>query len=115
MISQFDYLLYPYFIVMNFICCITIFIGGLYIAIHSRKIPIWLRTCLWYAGCSDFFTATTILLGWIFGPQFELSYNNVGIIGEILFNFWIAFTTIVFFFKTIRSDIKYSKLRRIED
>jgi len=113
MIDQVVSFLTPYSIIINFVCCTTIFIGGLYIAIHSRKIPNWLRTCLWYIGCSSFFTAVTILLGWTLGPQFELSYDKIGIIGEILFNCLITITTITFFFKTIKSDIKYSKLRQI--
>lgn len=97
---------------LNFACHIIIFIGGLYIAIHSRLIPTWLRTCLWYIGCSSFFIAITIILDWIFGSQFELSYDRVGFFGEILFNCWVATTTIIFFFKTVSTDITHSKFRK---
>lgn len=101
----------PYALVINFMCHLTMFIGGLYIAIHARNVPNWLRTCLWYIGCSSFLIAITIILGWTLGPSFELSYDNVGIIGETLFNIWIAITTVTFFYRTIATDIKYSKMR----
>lgn len=97
---------------INFMCHMSIFIGGLYIAIHSRCIPTWLRTCLWYIGCSSFLIATTIIIEWSLGDQCELSYSNIGFFGEILFNIWIAITTFVFFLTTIHTDIKHSKIRR---
>lgn len=97
---------------INFICHLTVFIGGLYIAIHSRNIPTWLSTCLWYIGCSSFFILITIILGWIYGPHFPLSYDNLGFFGEILFNFWIAGTTLLFFLYTLRIDIIHSKYRK---
>lgn len=111
MISQIVTAVEPYALGVNFLCHMTMFFGGLYIAIHARKIPEWLKTCLWYVGCSSFLIAITIILGWVFGPLYELSYDNVGVIGETLFNIWIASTTIVFFFKTVIADIKYSKNR----
>lgn len=98
-------------IFINFLCHITVFTGGLYIAIHSRSIPNWLRTCLWYIGCSSFLIAITIILGWVLGPNFELSYDRIGMFGETLFNIWISITTITFFIKTIAADIKYSRSR----
>lgn len=104
-----------FLIPVNFVCHLIIFLGGSYIAIHSRKIPTWLRTCLWYIGCSSFLIAITIILEWTLGQQFELSYYKIGIVAEILFNFWIAITTLVFFIKTIYSDIKFSKLRKLDD
>lgn len=97
---------------INFICHCIMFIGGLYIAIHSRIIPKWLSTCLWYIGCSSFLIAITIVLGWIYGPQFQLSYDSLGFFGEILFNFWVAITTALFFFKTVLIDISHAKHRK---
>ena len=101
----------PYALVINFMCHLTMFIGGLYIAIHARNVPNWLRTFLWYIGCSSFLIATTIICGWILGSSFELSYDNVGVIGETMFNIFISITTITYFYKTVVTDIKYSKMR----
>lgn len=100
-----------YAVLINFICHLTVFMGGLYVAIHARNIPTWLRTCLWYIGCSSFLIATTMILGWILGPDFELSYDKVGVIGETMFNMLIAITTVMFFGKTVAIDIRQSKLR----
>lgn len=111
MIEHFVSSLERYALVINFMCHITMFIGGLYIAIHSRNIPNWLRTCLWYIGCSSFLIGITIILGWVLGPQFELSYDKVGVLGETLFNIWVSITTITFFINTLKLDIKYSKNR----
>lgn len=97
---------------INFVCHSIIFIGGLYIAIHSRCIPIWLKTCLWYIGCSSFLINITIIIGWVLGSQCELSYSKIGLFGEVLFNILIAITTFVFFLTTISANIKYSKLRK---
>jgi len=97
---------------INFICHLTVFIGGLYIAVHSRVIPTWLSTCLWYIACSSFLIMISMILGWIYGPQFPLSYQNLGFFGEILFNFWIAGTTLLFFLHTLRIDIIHSKHRK---
>lgn len=101
----------PYAMAINLICHLTVFIGGLYIAIHSRSIPNWLRTCLWYIGCSSFLVVIMMLLGWIFGHDFELSYVSAGIIAETMFNFWVCVTTFIFFLKTVAADVKFSKKR----
>ena len=103
----------PYAMVINFICHLTVFFGGLYVAIHSRSIPQWLKTCLWYIGCSSFFIVIMMLLEWTLGSAFELSYTNAGIIGETMFNTWICVTTFIFFLKTVAEDIKHSKKRSI--
>lgn len=115
MLQQIISSLDPYALILNFFCHITIFTGGLYIAIHSRGIPHWLRTCLWYIGCCSFLIANTIVLGWALGPSFELSYHNVGFFGEILFNIWIAITTVIFFMNTVAIDVKFSRFRSLKD
>lgn len=101
----------PYAVMINFLCHVTIFLGGLYVAIHSRSIPNWLRTCLWYIGCSSFLIGTFIVCGWSLGNDFVFSYSNAGVIGETLFNVWISVTTLAFFFKTLVEDVKHSRRR----
>lgn len=115
MVEQLVSSLNPIALFINFFCHITMFLGGLYIAIHSRKIPTWMRTCLWYIGCSSLLIAITIILGWTLGPQFELSYHQIGTLGETLFNIWVAATTITFFLETVAADIKHSSKRKIEN
>lgn len=115
MVEQFVSSLDPFALIVNFLCHITIFFGGLYIAIHSRKIPTWLRTCLWYIGCSSFLIAITIILGWTVTPEFELSYHRIGTICETLFHILIASTTALFFIETVAADIKNSTKRKIEN
>lgn len=111
MIQQLVTSIEPSALIINFFCHLTMFFGGLYIAIHSRLIPNWIRTFLWYIGCSSFLIAITIILGWVFGDQYELSYSSVGVIGETLFNIWVSIMTLAFFYKTIISDIRHSKNR----
>ena len=101
----------PYAVMINFLCHVIVFFGGLYVAIHSRSIPNWLRTCLWYIGCCSFLIVTFIICGWTLGNDFVFSYANAGVIGETLFNIWISITTLAFFFNTLAEDIKYSKKR----
>lgn len=115
MVEQLVSSLDPFALIVNFLCHITIFFGGLYIAIHSRKIPTWLRTCLWYIGCSSFLIAIMIILGWTIKPEFELSYHRIGFFGEIIFNIFIAITTVIFFINTLAIDIKNSSKRKIEN
>lgn len=101
-----------YELVINFFCHFTVFIGGFYIAIHSRKIATWLRTCLWYIGCSSFLITISVVLQWVLGADFELSYANTQIISHTLLYMWIVITTLVFFLKTVAIDIKHSKQRK---
>ena len=68
--------------VINFVAHITIFIGTMFVAVYSRNLPPWHVTPLWYAGLASCFTAITILIEWIFGPDFPLSYNVLGVFGE---------------------------------
>ena len=99
---------------INFISHLVIFLGGAYIALHSRQIPIWLRTPLWYVGASSLLTAITILFQWVLGDEFPLSYSNIGLFCEIMLNVNLSIAVALMFFSTISKDIKGYKSRRLD-
>lgn len=96
---------------INLICHLLIFIGTLYVAIHNRKIPRWHVTVLWYCGLSSLFTALTIVIEWIFGQEFPLSYYNIGIIGETFLHACLAFMATSVFLHTVWTDLHQMKNR----
>ena len=96
---------------LSFLIHSIIFVGGLYVAIHSRLIPNWLSTCLWYVGLSSLFLSITIGIEFTFGSDFPLSYTNLGQIAELLDNVIIAFTIALLFGNTLYNDIKNKKNR----
>jgi hypothetical protein len=102
-------------LLINFFCHAIIFLGGFYIAIHSRKIATWLRTCLWYIGCSSFLITISVIIEWALGPDIEFSFTNTQLLSRNLLYFWIAVTTFVFFIKTVMIDIKHFNNRQQDD
>ena len=90
---------------INFISHLIIFIGGLYVALHSRTIPRWLSTLLWYVGCASMLCALTIGLEWTFGAVFPLSYSQLGFLCEIFLHVSIAVTVATLFSQTLWNDI----------
>jgi hypothetical protein len=97
---------------LNLIFLLISFVGGLYVAIHARNIPLWVRTPLWYLGLSSFIVAVSIILEFTVGPQFMLSYSRFGVIGEMLINFNIAVTSLIMLVNTVLKDVKNMKLRK---
>lgn len=98
---------------LNFICNFIVFLGGFYVALHSRTMPIWATTCLWYIGLASLFTAITIGADWIWGPEFPMSYTNIGLLGEMLTLFTLTATVLILFSKTVFSDFLYRKKRKV--
>lgn len=97
---------------LNFVCHVIIFLGGFYVAIHSRLLPKWLVTCIWYIGISSWLAATSILLGWMIGEDFPLSYSKIGLFTELLLNINLAITVLILFSQTLINDISGAKRRR---
>lgn len=104
--------LYDISIYVNLVCYLIIFLGGFYVALHSRDIPRWLVTALWYTGVFSFFTASTIILEFIYGQLFELSYFQVGLFGEIAMKVSLASIVIVLFLETVYKDYRGAKKRK---
>lgn len=98
---------------LTFLSCIMVFIGGGYVALHSRTIPRWAATGLWYIGLAAFLNAITIAIGWIFGQTHPLSHFQIGIATETLFNLTIASMVGLMFFNTIWKDFQGAKTRSV--
>lgn len=109
--QQITYLLSTISLPLSFLIHLVIFVGGLYVAIHSRMIPNWLATCLWYVGLSSLFLTITIGIEYTLGSDFPLSYSNLGQIAELFDNLIIAFTISLLFGNTLYNDIKNKKNR----
>lgn len=112
MLTDIASFLYHWQIPINFVLYSIIFAGTFYVTIHNRKLPAWHITPLWYLGLASFFICITILLELIFGPEFPLSYTNIGIIGEMLTHVSLASITIIMFIMTVFSDLRGMKNRR---
>jgi len=111
-ISLFFFTIQGYALYLNFAFLLMAFIGSLYVAIHSETIPNWIRTPLWYIGCSCFIVAISIVCEWTLGPQYLFSYSRFGLIGQTAVNFFIALTSLIMLIHTVWVDIKRAKLRR---
>lgn len=96
---------------LSFVIHLIIFVGGLYVAIHSRIIPNWLSTCLWYVGLASLFVAITIGIEYVIGPNFPMSYTNLGQAAELLDSTIIALTISLMFGNTLYNDLKNKKKR----
>lgn len=98
-------------IYINFICYLIIFVGGFYVALHSRVLPNWVITFIWYTGVCALLTTITIIIYWVDGPSSEFSYYNIGSITEVLLHLHLAILVLLLFFHTIWKDFKGMKKR----
>jgi hypothetical protein len=103
MIDNFTDLLDTFILSISFVCHLIIFTGISYTVFH-KNLPLWQRTSLWYIGISSCFVAFTIILQWMFGPKFPLSYDNIGILGEVLLNMSMAFCAYLMFQRAYDED-----------
>lgn len=115
MILEMSVFTYTYEIIINFIAHFLIFIGAFYVALQNRKLPQWHITPLWYVGLFSLFTCITIVCQWAIGPEFPLSYWNLGRLGETLVNASVALVAVIMLIGTIRQDLKAAKNRRREE
>jgi len=99
---------------INFICHLTIFIGGFYVALHSRVMPTWAITGLWYIGISSFLALLTIMFEWFNGPAFDFSYTSLGRVTDTFLHLNIAIMVFMMFFHTMYKDFKNMKNRHSE-
>lgn len=99
-------------LLINFLACSTVFMGAFYIALQNRNLPSWHVTPLWYVGLSAMFVAMSIVLQGMFGRDFELSYAQVGILGETALNLSLAGIALIMMIGTIRQDLRQRKNRK---
>lgn len=95
-----------YSLVINFICHLIIFLGGFYVAMHSRVLPRWATTCIWYIGVSSLLVSVTIVAEWICGQSYQLSHFMMGRAIEIVMNINLAIMVFMMFYHTVYHDIK---------
>lgn len=100
---------------INLIAHSIIFSGTFYVVLHNRNLKHWHITPLWYLGLTSLFTAITILLQYMVGPEFPLSYWNLSLFAETLSNIALAGIAAVMFIGTIRSDLKGRRKRMQEE
>lgn len=99
---------------IDFASCVTIFLGGGYIALHSRVMPKWVVTCLWYIGLAALFNSITIAVDWTIGEGHPFSHSQIGDVSGSLMNLVLAITVGLLFFHTVWQDYLGSKRRMKE-
>lgn len=101
-------------LLINFLCHSTIFLGGFYVALHSRVLPTWAITGIWYIGVSSFLALLPIVFEWLNGPGFEFSYTMLGRVTDTFLHINVAIMVILLFLNTIYKDFKGMKHRQTE-
>lgn len=99
---------------LNFVSSFLIFLAGGYIALHSRVMPRWAVTCLWYLGMFGLLNALTFLVEWVYGQTHELSHFQIGLATEAFVNTTFAVTVCLLFFHTVWQDYLGAKKRRAD-
>jgi hypothetical protein len=113
MISEFISIVSAYSTIINFFCYIFVFLGGLYVAMHSRILPKWAITSIWYLGLSSFFVAVTIIVEWIFGQHHPFSHFMMGDFGEMIININLCAMVFFLFFHTLYHDFMNKRGRKL--
>jgi hypothetical protein len=99
---------------INFLAHLIIFIGAFYVALHNRSLKSWHITPLWYVGLASLLNAIAILIHYIIGPEFPLSYWNISLLSETISNVSLACIALIMFIGTLRKDIIGSRKRQQE-
>lgn len=113
MLSEFIANVTAYSNIVNFICYVFVFLGGFYVAMHSRVLPKWATTSIWYLGLSAFFVAITIVVEWCFGQHHPFSHFMMGDFGEMIMNLNLFAIVFFLFLHTIYHDMKSKKDRKL--
>lgn len=96
---------------LNLLCHVTVFLSTFYVAMHNRFINPVILTMLWYVGLTSFFAGSTIVLEYVMGEEFAMSYSNLGIIAETLSNLAVAATLGIIFMLTVDEDFRAKTMR----
>lgn len=99
---------------INFASCFLVFLGGGYVALHSREVPRWAVTGLWYIGLAGLLNAITIFVDWTAGQTHPLSHFQIGNVTETLLNLSMAVMVGLMFFNTVWKDYQGSKKRQLD-
>ena len=100
----------PAALALNLLCHLAIFVGTFYVILHSKNLPKWHITPLWWAGLSCLLTALSIIMGYAFGDDFPMAYVHIGTYGETALNICLAVIAVSFIVSTAKKTrIKRSK------
>lgn len=105
---------FNYELLINFIAHFLIFIGSFYVALQNRKLPQWHITPLWYVGLFSLLVCISVILEWSIGPEYPLSYWNIGKLSETAVDVSIALVATIMLIITVRRDIRSRKKRKLE-
>lgn len=97
---------------LNLIFYIVIFLSSFIIVFKNTRLPQWHVTPLWWVGLSSLACVIAIMMQYVFGPIFILSYKNIGFILELLLTGSLAFlaaTFLIAFFLSMRRKTVPSK------
>lgn len=81
---------------LNLMFHVTIFTAIFIFILKNHKLPGWHTTPLWWVGLSSLLCSISILIQYIFGSTFVLSYKNVGLILEVILNGSLALLALTF-------------------
>lgn len=95
-----------------FLTSFLIFLGGGYIALHSRLMPKWAVTSLWYIGLAALLNMITILIEWMVGSTHPFSHFQIGIVAELCVFITLAVSVGMLFFHTVWQDYLGAKRRK---
>lgn len=90
---------------------LTVFLGSGYVALHSRVMPKWVVTILWYIGLAALLNFITHVIEWTDDPTNPLSNYNLGPATDALMHLAIAVMVGLLFFHTVWKDYVGSKER----
>ncbi len=114
MISMLNGYAFNYELLINFIAHFLIFAGSFYVALQNRKLPQWHITPLWYVGLFSLLVCISVILEWAIGPEYPLSYWNIGKLSETAVDVSIALVATIMLIITVRRDIHSRKKRMLE-
>lgn len=113
MISILNGYAFSYELLINFVAHFLIFIGSFYVALHNRKLPQWHITPLWYVGLFSLLVCISIILEWSIGPEYPLSYLNIGKLSEAAVDICIALVATIMLIITVIRDNNGRKKRNL--
>ena len=93
-------------LIINLITHTIVFMGGFYVAMFNKRLPLWHVTPIWYIGLASLFTVLTIVFEYIFGMTFPLSHFNMVLLSEAILDISLAYLVIVMFVGTFMMNKK---------
>lgn len=87
---------------LNLVFHLSVFIGAFVLVLKNEKLPQWHIAPLWWSGMASGLCALSILIQFIFGWSFPLSYYNVGSVLETCLHGSLAILASTFLLSTYK-------------